>query len=590
MYKKMDTHTLNHDERNKVQLTLKEFTNILWCRKKVFIFTFLLVLSASGIVALVLSSVYQSSAKILVESQQIPDNLIRSTIPGFIDEHIQVTKQRVLTHEKLMVIINKYNLYSSKKDSVTASDLIEAMRADINVSMIDVNPRRRINTTTIAFIVTFRHKIPTIAQQVTKELVKLFLDENVNNRLTRAAATTNFLDQEAKKLRAEIEITEEQIAEYKRINKDNLPENLDLYLEIQERVHRELQDTVREINSLKEQKSYMEVQLSVLKVELPDVNNKENEDTLESLLKKLQEEQLELSMQYHPSHPDLIILERKITDLRNRLDTDTLGRLLDDERSQIESMINNITSKYTSNHPDIKVLYSRLEEVKNRLALLPVNLKQPDILNLHNPAILEVQLKLRSINSHINSLKDQENDLKNKVNSLENSILQTPLVERGIKVLMRDYENIKEKYREVKSKQMEAQLSENLETETKTERFSLLEAPMLPEKPIKPNRIKIMLLGFLLALGGSIVTVLFVESNDERIRNTNLLTTFMNQSPLVVIPYIVNKEDQRKNIQEVLIYITITFLLGSSVLIAIHSYYKPLDILWSSFINRTLFY
>lgn len=585
----MDIYNLYQDERNKNNLTLKDHAKILWRRKKVFLFTFLLVFAGSGIMALVLSPVYQSSAKILVESQQIPEDLVRSTIPGFVDEHMQVTKQRVLTREKLMAIIKKYNLYSDKKESVTASELIENIRADINVSMIDVNPRRRNDTTTIAFIVSFQHKNPTIAQQVTNELVKLFLEENVNNRLARAAATTNFLDQEARKLRAEIEITEEQIAEYKHENKNNLPENLDLYLEIQERVQRELQDTAREINSLKEQKSYMEVQLSALKVETPNINSGENEDTPVSLLKKLQNEQLELSMQYHPSHPDLIILERKIADLRNRLDTDTLGKMLEDERSQIETMINNLTSKYTSNHPDIKVLKNRLETVNKRLVLHPLDFKQPEKLNILNPAILEVQLKLRSINSQMKSLILQENELKEKMNGLEQNILQTPLVERGIKVLMRDYENIKEKYQDIKAKQMEAQLSENLEAETKAERFSLLESPIHPEKPIKPNRKKILLLGILLAFGSSFGTVFLAERNDERVSNTKLVTTLLNQAPLVVIPYIINKEDQRKKMKKVFIYLAGIVLMCIAVLAAIHTYHEPLDILWDSIRNRVRF-
>ncbi len=585
----MDINNLYQDEKNKNHFTLKDHAKILWRRKKFFLFTFLLVLAGSGIMALVLSPVYQSSAKILVESQQIPEDLVRSTISGFVDEHIQVTKQRVLTREKLTAIIKKYNLYSGKKESVTASELIENIRADINVSIIDVNPRRRNDTTTIAFIVSFQHKNPTIAQQVTNELVKLFLDENIKYRLTRAVATTNFLDQEARKLRAEIEITEEEIAEYKHENKDNLPENLDLYLEIQERVQRELQDTAREINSLKEQKSYMEVQLSALKVETPNINSGENEDTPETLLKILQNDQLELSMQYHPSHPDLIILERKIADLRNRLDTDTLGRMLEDERSQIETMINNLTSKYTSNHPDIKVLKNRLETVNKRLVLHPSDFKQPEKLNILNPAILEVQLKLRSIDSQMKSLILQEDELKEKMNGLEQSILQTPLVERGIKVLMRDYENIKERYQNIKAKQMEAQLSENLEVETKAERFSLLESPIHPEKPIKPNRMKILLLGILLAFGGSFGTVFLVESNDERVRNTSLVTTLLKQAPLVVIPYIVNKEDHRKKMQKVFIYLAAIVLMCIAVLAASHTFYEPLEYLWSSIIDRVSF-
>lgn len=49
------------------------------------------------------------------------------------------------------------------------------------------------------------------------------------------------------------------------------------------------------------------------------------------------------------------------------------------------------------------------------------------------------------------------------------------------------------KYEEIRAKQMSARISENLEQENKAERFALLEPPLMPEKPIKPNRKKSLL-------------------------------------------------------------------------------------------------
>ncbi len=52
------------------------------------------------------------------------------------------------------------------------------------------------------------------------------------------------------------------------------------------------------------------------------------------------------------------------------------------------------------------------------------------------------------------------------------------------------------KYREIKSKELEAQVAQNLEEEQKAERFTMLERPIAPDRPTKPNRGKILLLGF----------------------------------------------------------------------------------------------
>jgi len=56
--------------------------------------------------------------------------------------------------------------------------------------------------------------------------------------------------------------------------------------------------------------------------------------------------------------------------------------------------------------------------------------------------------------------------------------------------LLRDQETARRKYEEIRSKQMSAQVAENLEDEQKAERFTLLEPPLAPDVPIKPNRKK----------------------------------------------------------------------------------------------------
>ena len=45
--------------------------------------------------------------------------------------------------------------------------------------------------------------------------------------------------------------------------------------------------------------------------------------------------------------------------------------------------------------------------------------------------------------------------------------------------LSRDYDNARLKYQEIRAKQMEAQTAQNLETDRKGERFTLIEPPFV---------------------------------------------------------------------------------------------------------------
>jgi len=61
-------------------------------------------LVAAGI-ALVMDPVYQSSATILIESQQIPTSLVASPITSYADERIAKIRQQILSRENLVELI-----------------------------------------------------------------------------------------------------------------------------------------------------------------------------------------------------------------------------------------------------------------------------------------------------------------------------------------------------------------------------------------------------------------------------------------------------------------------------------------------------
>ena len=59
---------------------------------------------------------------------------------------------------------------------------------------------------------------------------------------------------------------------------------------------------------------------------------------------------------------------------------------------------------------------------------------------------------------------------------------RAPAVERDYRALARDLENAQLKYQQIRAKQGEVQISENLESERKGERFTMIEPPQ-PRTP-----------------------------------------------------------------------------------------------------------
>jgi hypothetical protein len=98
----------------------------------------------------------------------------------------------------------------------------------------------------------------------------------------------------------------------------------------------------------------------------------------------------------------------------------------------------------------------------------------------------------------------------------------------------------------VRGKLIQAELGEQLEMKRKGERFSLIEPPNLPYKPVKPNRLAIVLLGIVLSVGLGGAIVFMVEMLDQAVYGPRQLAAITGVSPLVVIPYITNQNDNRR--------------------------------------------
>jgi polysaccharide biosynthesis transport protein len=77
--------------------TLEDYLAILKRRKWQLILPIVLLAPIAVIVALTLPPIYRSTATILIEQQEIPPDLIRTTVTSFADQRIQVIKQRVMT-------------------------------------------------------------------------------------------------------------------------------------------------------------------------------------------------------------------------------------------------------------------------------------------------------------------------------------------------------------------------------------------------------------------------------------------------------------------------------------------------------------
>ena len=520
------------------ELTLSDYLSILKRRWWQMLAVSTMILAAAIATAIFLKPVYQSTGTILVESQQIPTDLIKATVTTYADERIQVIKQRVMTRDNLNRIIQKYQLYPEKIDSETTSTLIDEMRNAISVELLNADmPGSSGGKATIAFKVGFEYVRPEIAHKVANELVTLFLDENVKARTERATETTEFLTQEVDRLKVELEGVENKVATYKQEHANSLPEHLDMHMGMLQRADLEVKELDRDYKATQEELRYLDVELASTKA---SAKKGAGGDEAVSQISELDKARAELDralVLYKESHPTIRALKRKIETLEKSPETTGEKKPV---RASIESEL----------------------------------------------VVAKVQAQIEAAKVRLSSIASQKKSTEIKMDQLQAQVVQSPQIERGLFTLMRDYENAKSKYEEVKSKQVNAKIAENLEQENKAERFVMLEPPIFPDKPIKPNRKKIIALGIAASLFGALAFAALLETLHSRVRGAESLTSLIGLRPLVIIPYITTQGElkRKRNLTRYIFVAAIAFIIIS--LAIIHFLVMPLDLLLIKILAR----
>lgn len=575
--------------------SLGDYLNILKRRRALVIGVVFVVALITLILAVAWPPVYRSSATILIEQQEIPPDLVRSTVNTFADQRLQIINQRVMTRANLIDIIRKYDLYVEDRQTQPMEVVVDRMRNDIQMRTVSaevLDPRvGRPMQATIAFTLSYVSASPQIAQRVTNELTTLYLNENLANRKQMASQTSNFLTEEANRLRDEINLLESKLAEFKEKNVENLPELNQFNIQLADRTDRELMDIEQNLRAVNERRIYLKSQLTQISPR-GALFGDDGQRLLGPVdrLKSLRARYIGLSAIYSADHPDLVRMRKEIAsleaetgDVKNVSSAKELDTSLTAARGELAAS----RKRYGDQHPDVKRLENQVAALENAIAKQS-SPKRTNILEevADNPAYIQLQAQLQAADAEAAALERKKRDLRAKLENLERRVALSPGIEQKYRELTREYDNAWIKYKEMRAKQTDAQLAESLESERKGERFTLIEPPDMPEQPYKPNRIMILAVGFVLALGLGIGSALLAEGLNNTVRSESDISHVFEAPPLAAIPYIATAVDQRR--YALIKAGTATGIALSFILIIVwfHTAIMPLDIAWFVALRR----
>lgn len=580
--KNMNMASMAFDQEEQTK-TLAEYLQILKRRKKPMRLVAAIMLGLAVLAALFWPPTYRSSATILIEEQEIPQELVRSTITGFANQQIKVISQRIFTLANVMDIVQRYGLWSEDEIKRTPrTEIMAKFQKKMNLDVISaevMDPRfGRATEATIAFTLSFDHRNPAVAQKVANELVNLYMNENLKSRTEKSSATAGFLKGEAEQLNQHIKEIEERLSQFKQANEGALPELSQYNISVVERSDSELNDARVRLADL--QKRKLELQANMAQIspyaatELPTGERAlSNQDRL----KALQSEFRNKSALYSEDHPDVQRLKREIGHLQETLGGGSTNKDYDRQLKAEQEKLAQLKQTYTSDHPEV----TKQQNVVNAMQTSESRggSSNSEDFQADSPAYVLLQTQLRGTESDIQTLTARIAELQEKISRFEANLSKAPNVEKVYAELTRELQNNTLKYQEIKAKQMEAELSQNLESERKGERYTLVEPPILPDDPVSPNRKLILILGVLLSGLAAAAMAGALELMDESVRGPAELAALMG-TPLGSIPYLMLAEEQEQDRKQYWgLYAAIAGIVILTLTI-IHFAYKPLDVLW----------
>jgi polysaccharide biosynthesis transport protein len=551
---------------------------------------------------------YTATGTILIEQQELPSELVRSTVSSYASQRVQVISQRVMTTENLMTIVQRYGLYPKLRRSSPREEVIKEMRKDTKLEMISadvIDPRDGHPTkATIAFSISYTSPSAELASKVANELVSLYLQQNIETREQSSRDAAVFLTGESARLDKEIRGLRAKIADFKAKHEEELPELTQFNEQKATRTEDEIRDTDSQLRSLEQQVTYLDAQLALINPTAQVYTSTgERVQSPEDRLKYVRSEYARLLAMYSPDHPDVKRLKREVEGLETATANDaaTARDEANDDRRQLEDAKTQLASarqRYSPDHPDVVRLERLVASLQARVSTEPAPppaasavspgdpAEKPPSSTADNPPYIQIQAQREAAVNQIDALRKKRDELDGTLTGLERHLARTPMVERDYDAMLRDLDSAQVDYRLVRQKQNDAETAENLETERKGERFTLIEPPFTPQEPGSPNRPLILIFGVMFALAAGFGTAATLESTDASVRGRQDLRALLSSPPLATIPYILTTLDrarQRRWRRNALLG-GVASVIGA--LILIHVLYRPLDVLWVVALRR----
>src|SRR5262245_53774353 len=298
-----------------------ELVLAVWRRRKwLAILTFADTFSVPMIVGLALPNLYQATATVLVDRQQVPESFVRPTVTSALETRLHTISQEILSRSRLEALISRFGLYPDFSKRVSPEEIIERMRGDIKLELRAVEARGQ-REATVAFAIKYLGSDPQTVAQVTNTLASFYIEENLKVRERQATGTAEFLKVQLEETKKRLDEQELQVSEFKRRYLGELPQQMETNLATLERLNMQLRLNADTQTRVMERRATLASQLadndSLRMTVLGAAGVGPEEPQLR--LTRLKQQLGELRARFSEKYPDVVVLKEEIAALEQEM-------------------------------------------------------------------------------------------------------------------------------------------------------------------------------------------------------------------------------------------------------------------------------
>ena len=474
------------------ELTTEDYADILRRRFWLILSCAIVVLAIGIGLTFVLPPKYQSQTLILIEQPKVPEDYVKPVVDQDLSGRLASMKEQILSRSRLEPIIKQFNLFASGNASM--DERVDLTQKAIGVKPIPYNQSSRGMP---GFYISFSARDARTAQQVCGEIASFFVTQNLNAREQSAEGTTAFLKQQLDDSKKNLDQQDAKLAAFQERYFGRLPDQQQSNSNTLQALTTQLDAATQSANRQQQEVTFLQAMVAQQTRNLQDIEPAANAavaDERLTELKSLLAQKQSLEALYTPDHPDVVEINRKISDLRTQI-------------------------AHPSTEPAPAPSAPAIE--------------RPD-----SPQLQQLKAQLHSAQQAMSDAKQQQSRLEQEIRSYESKIESSPQVEAEYKQITRDHEAALDFYNSLLKKMNESSMATALEQRQQGEQFLVMDAPNLPEEPIFPNRGAFAAGGLAIGLLLGLLLAGLLEYRDTSLRNERDIWAFTKLSTLAVISYI----------------------------------------------------